>query len=91
MRWRVETDEESTMTTGCVMALGSALLTCLMLFVNGSLVMAILTAIASSGPTWLSKPEFSQFMLFLVPVLMVIAEWMMIDYLRARLGQRSAD
>jgi hypothetical protein len=73
------------------MALGSALLTCLMLFVNGSLVMAVLTAFARSGPPWLSKPEFSQFMLFLVPVLLVVAEWMMIDYVRTRLRHRPMD
>jgi len=91
MSWRVNADEQRTMTTGCVMGLGSAILTCIMLFMNGSLVMAILTALARSGPPWLSKPEFLQFMLFLVPVLLVVAEWMMIDYVRTRLQQRRVD
>jgi len=84
-------DERSTMTTGCVIAFGSALLTGFMLFINGSLVMAVLTALARTGPSWTSNPEFSQFVLFLVPVLMVVAEWMMIDYVRTRLRPRSAD
>jgi hypothetical protein len=88
---RSDTDEQNTIRIGCVMAFGSALLTCLMLFVNGSLVMAILTALARNGPPWLSKPEFLQFMLFLVPVLLVVAEWMMIDYVRTRLRHRSVD
>lgn len=66
------------------MALGSALLTCLMLFVNGSLVMALLSAYATSGPSWANKPEFAQFMLFLMPVVLAVAQWMMIDYVRSR-------
>ena len=85
---RNNADERSTMTAGCVMAIGSALLTCLLLYINGSLVMAVLTALARSGPAWTSKPEFSQFVLFLVPVLLVIAEWMMIDYVRTRFIRR---
>ncbi len=85
---RSNADERSTMTAGCVMAIGSALLTCLLLYINGSLVMAVLTALARSGPAWASKPEFSQFVLFLVPVLLVIAEWMMIDYVRTRFTRR---
>jgi len=88
MSWRGDADERSTMTAGCVMAFASALLTCLMLFINGSLVMAVLTALARSGPSWTSRPEFSQFMLFIVPVLLVVAEWIMIDYVRTRLTQR---
>lgn len=71
-------------TGGCLLALGSAVLTCFMLFVNGSLVWALLAAFAKSGPSWTSKPEVSQFLLFLVPVLLVMAEWMMIDYVRSR-------
>ncbi|MGI9473563.1 MAG: hypothetical protein ACR2NZ_18620 [Rubripirellula sp.] len=85
---RGNTDERSTMTAGCVMAIGSALLTCLMLYINGSLVMAVLTAMARSGPAWASNPQFSQFMLFLVPVILVIAEWTMIDYVRTRFVRR---
>ncbi len=91
MSWRGDADERSTVTAGCIMAIGSALLTCLMLFINGSLVMAVLTAVARSGPSWASKPEFSQFMLFLVPVLLVVAEWVMIDYVRTRLRQQPTE
>ncbi len=72
------------------MAFGSALLTCLLLFINGSLVMAILTVAAKSGPQWIQKPQFSQFMLFLVPVVLVVVQWMMIDYVRTRFSQRSS-
>ncbi len=72
------------------MAFGSAILSCLMLFINGSLVMAVLTAFAVSGPSWATKPEFSQFMLFLIPVVLVVVQWMMIDYVRSRFQQRSS-
>ncbi len=91
MTWRSNPNERSTITAGCVMAFASAVLTCVMLFINGSLVLAILTAISRSGPSWASKPEFSQFMLFIIPVLLVVAEWMMIDYVRTRLRQRPTE
>lgn len=77
-------DERSTMTTGCVISFGSAVLTGFLLFINGSLVMAVLAALARSGPSWASNPEASQFLLFLMPVMMVVAEWVMIDYVRSR-------
>ncbi len=90
MRWG-DSGARKTIAAGCVMAIGSALITCGLLFINGSLVMAVIAALARSGPDWASKPEFSQFLLFSVPVLMVIAEWMMIDYVRTRLIQRPVD
>ncbi|MCG8648853.1 MAG: hypothetical protein MI861_03420 [Pirellulales bacterium] len=74
-----------------MMALASATLTCFLLFLNGSLVMAILAAVAAAGPSWTSKPEFSQFMLFLMPVVLVVVQWLMIDYVRTRFQQRSPD
>lgn len=79
------------MTAGCLMALGSAVVTCVLLFVNGSLVLAMLTAFSSSGPSWVRKPEFSQFMLFSMPVVLVVVQWMMIDYVRTRFSQRSSE
>lgn len=72
------------------MTMGSAILTCLLLFLNGSLVMALLSAFAATGPSWARKPEFSQFILFLMPVVMVVIQWMMIDYVRTRFQQRSS-
>ena len=89
--WNRDADERNTVKTGCVLAFGSAILTCLLLYVNGSLVMAVLAALARSGPSWASRPEFSQFMLFLLPVLMVVAEWIMIDYVRSRVTQRHGE
>ena len=86
---RGDADQNGTLAGGCVIAFSSALLTCLMLFINGSLVWAILSAFTKSGASWASRPEVSQFVLFSFPVLLVIAEWMMIDYVRSRLRYRS--
>ncbi len=85
MTSRGETDNRGTLAGGCLIAFVSALVTCLMLFINGSFVWAILSALTKSGATWMNKPEVSQFILLVFPVLLVIAEWMMIDYVRSRL------
>lgn len=84
MIWKTSVDERKTVTAGCVFAIGSALLTSLMLFINGSLVMAILTAMQRAGLVWTSNPELSQFLLFTVPVMLTIVQWLMIDYVRTR-------
>ena len=76
---------------GCVLALGSATLTCLLLLVNGSLVMAVLDSVPNTAPSWARKPEFVQFMLFLMPVLLVVVQWIMIDYVRGRFRRRTLD
>ena len=91
MSWRGDANERNTMTTGCLLAFGSALLTCLMLFINGSLVMALLTAFSGSGPAWMRKPEFTQFVLFVTPVLLAVVQWIMIDYVRTRFRQRTTE
>lgn len=79
------------MTAGCLMAFGSAVVTCGLLFINGSFVMALLTAFAASGPSWARKPEVSQFILFSMPVVLVVVQWMMIDYVRRRFRQRPSE
>lgn len=91
MSWKTTADERSTVAAGCLLAIGSAVLTCVLLFINGSLVMAVLTAITQTGPSWIRGPEFSQFILFTVPVVMVVAQWMMIDYVRSRLWRNHSD
>lgn len=82
--WKSSVDERKTVTAGCLFALGSALLTSMMLFINGSLVMAIITAMQRSGMAWIDSPQLSQFLLFTVPVMLVIVQWLMIDYVRTR-------
>ena len=83
--------ERSGAAVGCLFSLGSALLTCLLLFLNGSLVMAVLSVISRSIGPWALQPGIMQFLLLAIPVLMTLAEWKMIDYVRMRIGRRSAD
>ena len=84
MTWRNASDERSTATIGCLLSLGSALVTCLLLFLNGSLVMAL---VQPSQP-WNTQPGVTQFLLLFLPVLMTLAQWWMIDYVRTRVIQR---
>ncbi|TWT49079.1 hypothetical protein Pla22_42710 [Rubripirellula amarantea] len=81
---RASADEKSTVAAGCLSAAVSASITSLMLFINGALVMAVLSALAQSGPEWAGNPKFTQFMVFTIPVALVVAQWMMIDYVRTR-------
>ena len=78
------------LTSGCLFALASTLITCLLLFINGGLVAAICDSVM--GPdeqiiTLLSTDSNGviQFILFVGPVLLVIVEWMMIDFVIDRI------
>jgi hypothetical protein len=77
--------ERNRVTAGCLYATISALVTSLMLLINGSFVMAILSALTINELPLVSNPRFSQFLLFTIPVLMAVGQWMMIDYVRTRL------
>lgn len=73
---------------GCAFALASTLLTCGLLFINGALVSALCTAASDSWPTLLSDHRVLQFLLFVGPVVLVIIEWMMIDYVVSRMRRQ---
>lgn len=73
---------------GCLAAIGSALLTGFLLFLNGGVVLAGLNAMSSGGLIFLRNESFSQFVVLIGPVILVIFQWMMIDYLRTRLLRR---
>ena len=80
--------ESLRVTSGCLFGAFSALITAVMLLVNGSFVMAVLTVLANNHVPFVSNMKFSQFLLFTIPVLMAIGQWMMIDYVRTRLLRR---
>ena len=84
-------DRPKAVPRGCLLSIGSALITCLMLFINGSMVLAFLAAFSRVGPEWTRNPQFSQFMLFLMPVLLVVVQWIMIDYVRSRFRRTPDD
>lgn len=75
--------------TSLVFALVTATVTAVMLLVNGSLVLVALRESSTLGPSWLHRPQILQFILFSVPIAMVILEWMLWDVFRGLLSFRS--
>ena len=82
-------DEMGVATAGCAIGIGSALFTCLLLYLNGSLVLAVVSALKQPEGNWLDDERVVQCVLFTVPVILVVIEWMMIDYVRTRFVRRA--
>ena len=51
-----------------------------MLFVNGSIVLVFVSALAQSGYAIAAREDIAQLLLLAVPVVMVVVEWKLIDY-----------
>jgi hypothetical protein len=83
-RSSIDLDGDRLLTGGCLMSASSAVVTGLLLFLNGSFVLAILSAFKKAGFEVAANPSFSQFLLFTIPILMVVIQWYMIDYVRNR-------
>jgi len=73
---------------GCLAAIGSASLTGFLLFLNGGVVLAAINSLAAGGMTFLRDERFSQFIVLFAPVVLVIFEWIMLDYVRTRIVRR---
>lgn len=71
--------------TGCLAVFASAMLTGLLLFLNGGVVLATLNALSSGGFAILRDERVTQFLVLIGPVVMVVIQWIMIDYVRTRL------
>lgn len=86
-------DEESIDTrsliwptsSGCVGVFVSAIASCVLLFLNGGVVMAILNALDDQNWTLFRDDQLSQFSVLIGPVIMLVIQWRMIDYLRDHL------
>ena len=91
-----ELDEASVSTevsrpvvaAGCLAAIISAAVTGLLLFVNGSLVLAMWLSFRPAGDAWYTSDAFGQFLIYSMPLALVVIQWMMIDYVRTRLRLR---
>jgi len=68
--------------TGCFYVLGVAAMACLLLFINGGMVMAFFEAATETGPRWLRNKQLMQFTLFVAPVVLLILQWMIFDFVR---------
>lgn len=77
------------MAAGCLYSLAVAIVTGMLLLVNGSLVLVFVKAMARSGSTIASRPDVAQFLLLSIPVVMVVFEWKLIDYFWSRFVRRS--
>lgn len=80
--------EWSGLAGGCLMSLGSAVVTCCLLVLNGALVMGILAAMAATGVDWVKNNSANQFALFAGPICLAIIQWFMIDTLRGILRRQ---
>lgn len=74
--------EWSGLAGGCLMSLGSAVITCCLLVLNGGLVMGGLAAMAATGVDWVKNGQANQFVLFAGPICLAIIQWFMIDTVR---------
>ena len=72
-----------------VSALGFALVSAVLLFLNGSLTLAVLEAMVVQRPDWGGNKGALQFALFTVPLLLLIAEWIVWDRFRSMFGRKS--
>jgi len=66
----------------------SAALSCVFLVINGAFVMALLSVAASGGAQWIENEKLSQFLLFGLPIALLIVQWRLIDTLRWILRRR---
>ncbi|WP_404309203.1 hypothetical protein [Neorhodopirellula lusitana] len=73
---------------GCIMVFASGAISCVLLVINGAFVMALLSAFAAGGARWVENEKFSQFLLFSLPVALLIVQWYLIDTLRWILRRR---
>jgi len=51
--------------------------------------MALINAIGERGYTWVGDDRITQFLVLVGPVLLLVIQWSMIDYLRTHLQRRS--
>ncbi len=63
----------------------AALVSCFLLFLNGGVVMALVNALDDWGFTYTADDRITQFIVLIGPVLLLVIQWMMIDYVTARL------
>lgn len=75
-------------SSGCLVVLTSALLCCVLLFFNGGLVMAVVNTFDDQDWAFAQNDRITQFIVLIGPVLLLIIQWMMIDYLRSQLRRR---
>lgn len=70
--------------SGCMVALAWAVVACLLLFINGGLVLALLLEFeAEFDGTWLRDERVAQLLVLIGPVVLLVMQWWLIDKLRS--------
>ena len=69
---------------GCLYALLIAVVTAALLLVNGSIVLVMVQAFAQSGFALAARKDLAQVLLLALPVLMVVVQWKLIEYVFRR-------
>jgi len=77
-------------TSGCMMIFASAIVSCILLFLNGGVTMALINAVGERGYNWVDDDRITQFLVLVGPVLLLVIQWSMMDYLRNHLQRRPA-
>jgi hypothetical protein len=65
---------------GCGFLLVSALLTCVLLAINGLIVMNLVNAIMPTLPVEWNQPRVAQAIVFLGPLALLVIEWWICDF-----------
>lgn len=76
---------------GTTSALLSALVSAVLLLVNGSVTLVLLGSLVDAEPEWFHGPGLLQFALFTLPLVMLVAEWMAWDFFSGLLARESCD
>ena len=63
----------------------AALVSCFLLFLNGGVMMALVNTLDDWGFTYTADDRVTQFIVLIGPVLLLVIQWMMIDYVTTRL------
>jgi len=72
-------------SSGCVVVMAAAIVSCLLLFLNGGVVMALVNVLDDWGFVYMSDDRITQFIVLIGPVLLLVLQWLMIDYVTTRL------
>ena len=64
---------------GCGFLVATCFVTCCFLAINGTLARVAFLWLAPLGPDWIRRPRAEQVIMFAAPLLMVVAEWWLVD------------
>jgi hypothetical protein len=71
--------------------LWTAVVAALLLLLNGSFALVVLRVMIDSGPAWLERPGPMQFALFVLPLVLLVVEWVAWDIVRGLFQRRETD